>query len=593
MSQEIKKPVKALQFLNKKGQGIVEFALVLAFCVGIGMAAREAGLAEALDAAFAGTSDVAAPKDIEPGVSKGSTGSTTTVTIDQSNKTPERTDAKYASMTSDEVKDFNFLNDLKTYFESHPTGNNIDDDIWNAYKGNQTFDNDKAEASARSVGLALLDKGLTGDNAIEDAVWKDLKAEKNWAFDQDDKAIYDFLNSNSSMSADELRLRNVYLSELDSDTIATLRSNSNNSRFDNENIYSSYLAIKKKFWPDPVNLTLAPVISNPAFNATSDEMRIFNYVAGVSGTKGLVSYFEQYADRFENVEARLAKELAVYKLNNVYSKNDDSVNPAEAMFGVQNIEDIDNAFWVQIKGNNNWVRDEDDEKIKAFLGQFVTDFEADPDKENKDMVEELQNRNVQFKNLGTTAEVKTTIQKMINKCNNEKFDVTDTGEYEGYLAIKKQFWKENKPVALQLTDPSSSSNVTTISQGDINIQVPFVTVTDDDVFRDVVKERGEIFQYNNKYYILMTYDIYNMNKDRLSDPQHAIALDSVSIYTSEHINTSNPGYIHYDYMEAGSIVMTGDNDSEAWVVLISGGYHTPPFNITSGDAGKKIGTKVN
>lgn len=31
MSQEIKKPVKALQFLNKKGQGIVEFALILAF----------------------------------------------------------------------------------------------------------------------------------------------------------------------------------------------------------------------------------------------------------------------------------------------------------------------------------------------------------------------------------------------------------------------------------------------------------------------------------------------------------------------------------------------------------------------------------
>lgn len=342
-----------------------------------------------------------------------------------------------------------------------------------------------------------------------------------------------------------------------------------------------------------MNLTLAPVISNPAFNATSDEMRIFNYVAGVSGTKGLVSYFEQYADRFENVEARLAKELAVYKLNNVYSKNDDSVNPAEALFGVQNIEDVDNAFWVQIKGNNNWVRDEDDEKIKALLGQFVTDFEADPDKENKDMVEELQNRNVQFKNLGTTAEIRTTIQKMINKCSNEKFDATDTGEYEGYLAIKKQFWKENKPVALQLTDPSSSSNVTIINKDDINIQVPFVTVTDDDVFRDIVKERGEIFQYNDKLYILMTYDIYNMSKDRLSNPQHAIALDSVSIYTSEHINTSNPDYIHYDYMEAGSIVMTGDNDSEAWVVLISGGYHKPPFNITSGDAGKKIGIKVN
>ena len=44
MSHDINKPAKVLQFLNKKGQGIVEFALVLAFCVGIGMAAREAGL---------------------------------------------------------------------------------------------------------------------------------------------------------------------------------------------------------------------------------------------------------------------------------------------------------------------------------------------------------------------------------------------------------------------------------------------------------------------------------------------------------------------------------------------------------------------
>lgn len=178
MSQEIKKPVKALQFLNKKGQGIVEFALILAFCAGIGIAAREAGFSEALDAAFAGTGEVTAPKDIQPGVSTGSSGSSTTVTIDESSKLPEKTDQKYTSMTSDEVKDFNFLNDLKTYFESHSTGNNIDDDIWNAYKGNQTFDNDEAEARARSVGLALLDKGLTGDNAIEDAVWKDLKAEK-------------------------------------------------------------------------------------------------------------------------------------------------------------------------------------------------------------------------------------------------------------------------------------------------------------------------------------------------------------------------------------------------------------------------------
>ena len=35
--------------LSQKGQGLVEFALVLAFCAGIGVAAREAGFGEAID----------------------------------------------------------------------------------------------------------------------------------------------------------------------------------------------------------------------------------------------------------------------------------------------------------------------------------------------------------------------------------------------------------------------------------------------------------------------------------------------------------------------------------------------------------------
>lgn len=49
--------------LAQKGQGLVEFALILAFCVGIGVAAREAGFAEAISNLFDSgekTEDVAA-----------------------------------------------------------------------------------------------------------------------------------------------------------------------------------------------------------------------------------------------------------------------------------------------------------------------------------------------------------------------------------------------------------------------------------------------------------------------------------------------------------------------------------------------------
>lgn len=40
------------RLLNKKGQGLVEFALILAFCVGVGLAARDAGLLDAFSDSF-------------------------------------------------------------------------------------------------------------------------------------------------------------------------------------------------------------------------------------------------------------------------------------------------------------------------------------------------------------------------------------------------------------------------------------------------------------------------------------------------------------------------------------------------------------
>jgi len=53
MQKLIVKMKTRLKFLfTQKGQGLVEFALILAFCAGIGIAAREAGFAKALGALF-------------------------------------------------------------------------------------------------------------------------------------------------------------------------------------------------------------------------------------------------------------------------------------------------------------------------------------------------------------------------------------------------------------------------------------------------------------------------------------------------------------------------------------------------------------
>ena len=574
MSQEFKKPVKALQFLNKKGQGIVEFALILAFCAGIGIAAREAGFSEALDAAFAGTGEVAAPKDIQPGVSTGSSGSSTTVTIDESSKVPEKTDAKYTSMTSDEVKDLNFLNDLKKYFEANPTGNNIDDDIWNAYKGNQTFDNDEVEARARRVGLALLDKGLTGNNAVTDDEWKKLKAEKDWTFDQDDKAIYDFLNSNSSMNADELRLRNVYLSELDSDTIATLRSNTNNSRFDNENIYSSYLAIKKKFWPDPVNLTLAPVISNPTFNATSDEMRIFNYVAGVSGQTGLVGYFESFSDRIPNPADRLSKDLSVFKLGNEFTADGDNDELTVALFTAANngITAVDDNFWKQIKQNKGWALDTDDETIKAKLTTFIATIRSEHENEtltDDEIITELKERNTQFKKLDNS--------NIANMISNLESNNLNEDAYVGYLAIKKQFWPDNvnsAQIVLQSQSGGGGSSVDFATRKDeVKAWITSSATTIVDNSHNNSLQRGDIIKSGDNYYITLKtntdYDFRYGNSVQIQATWGNFAELTNRYYGAGNVNSEG----NLPTLYAGDIVINSDGKAYVYMDKNNPGYN--------------------
>ncbi|MBO5604557.1 MAG: hypothetical protein J5915_04150, partial [Acidaminococcaceae bacterium] len=56
-----------LKFIkNNKGQGLVEFALVCAFCVAVGLAAREAGLLDALSDSYNEQQTAFAPSDIQP-----------------------------------------------------------------------------------------------------------------------------------------------------------------------------------------------------------------------------------------------------------------------------------------------------------------------------------------------------------------------------------------------------------------------------------------------------------------------------------------------------------------------------------------------
>lgn len=574
MSHDINKPAKVLQFLNKKGQGIVEFALVLAFCAGIGLAAREAGLAEALDAAFAGTGGVAAPKDIQPGVSKGSEGSSTTVIVDQSNKVPERTDAKYASMTSDETKDLNFINDLKDYFTAHPTENDVNDEIWSAYKGNQTFANAEAETKARSAALALLGSNFTGDNAVDDAVWKDLKEANNWAFDTDDLAIYNFLTTNNTLTADELQLRNVYFSELDETAIATIRSNSNSNHFDNENIYSSYLAIKKKFWPNPVNLTLAPVISNPAFNASSFEQRIFNYVKGVSGQTGLIGYFESFSDRIPNPADRLSKDLSVFKLGNEFAADGDNDELTVAMFSAANngITAVDDNFWKQIKQNKGWALDTDDETIKAKLTEFIETIRNEHENEtltDDEIITELKERNTQFNKLDNSS--------IANMISNLESNNLNEGAYVGYLAIKKQFWPDNvnsAQIVLQSQSGGGGSSVDFATRkGEVKAWIISSATTIVDNSHNNSLQRGDIIKSGDNYYITLAtntnYDFRYGNSVQIQATWGNFAELTNRYYGAGNVNSEG----NLPTLYAGDIVINSDGKAYVYMDKNNPGYN--------------------
>lgn len=605
MTKENKKPAKMLRVFNHKGQSIVEFALLCAFCVGVGLIVRETNLVEALGASFSGTGTHAAPTAIVAGETTHAGSETYTITKTINGAVPNK--QNYTS-GSEEANSLNFLKDLQDYYTNNPTGNAIEDDIWNAYKGTKTYTD---EPKAKSAALALLGNNLTGNKAVADAVWKDLKKANDWAFDKDDATINNFLNdffgTNGNVDENdpkiaELKKRNIFFANLSNQQIATMANNRNHKENFNytggDAVYEGYLAIKKQFWSTDasgnntamtVALDLAPVITDAAFAATSDEKKIFNYVNGVNGTKGVVPYFEQYASaQLSDTNARLQKELDVFKLNNPYAvddANDDNDNLTTAMFSVTKIENVSDDYWIQIKKNIGWVRDADDNTIKNKLNEFVGQIKTDLEdtslaNDSDEVVEELVKRQAQFKIIGSTDAGKATIKKMISNLTEDKLNAD---AYKGYLAIKKQFWAKGEyNIALS---PLSSAGVPSDIQLDKNV----VNIAENDSFSKLA--RGDVFTYNDKYYICISYYTPNMNKETLNNDAVEIFWDKV--YDSEYLNTADPYNTYYKPLGKGSIVLTGNNDSEVWVVLEGNDFYRYPFNNNNNGKGLKIGTKAN
>ena len=478
MTKENKKPAKMLRVFNHKGQSIVEFALLCAFCVGVGLIVRETNLVEALGASFSGTGTHAAPTAIVAGETTHAGSETYTITKTINGAVPNK--QNYTS-GSEEANSLNFLKDLQDYYTNNPTGNAIEDDIWNAYKGTKTYTD---EPKAKSAALALLGNNLTGNKAVADAVWKDLKKANDWAFDIDDATINNFLNdffgTNGNVDENdpkiaELKKRNIFFANLSNQQIATMANNRNHKENFNytggDAVYEGYLAIKKQFWSTDasgnntakaVALDLAPLITDAAFAATSDEKKIFNYVNGVNGTKGVVPYFGQYASaQLSDIGARLQKELDVFKLNNSYVADDDNDNLITTMFSATKIEDVSDDFWVQIKENNGWVRDADDTSIRDQLINEFINTDENKNKSVEELVAEVQEQNAQFKNLGNKTFADGTkgtnvIAKMISNAKDNKSTLEDKDVYRGYLSIKKEFWASGDNIDLTFVKPGSN-----------------------------------------------------------------------------------------------------------------------------------------
>ena len=293
---------------------------------------------------------------------------------------------------------------------------------------------------------------MLGDDAtltnISDDIWKAIKEDNAWAFDRDDRTIHDFLVANQGLSVAELKIRNVYFANLEDSVIATMRDNLNSDNLVNGSVYDGYLPIKKQFWPNSVTLSLAPTIAD--FTASSDEQRVFDYI---DGANGLQAYFNQFAQLTS--EEKINKVLNAFNANAIYTADGDNVT---AVLNANSITDVSDDFWVQIKESKGWIRDNDDEIMKSKLNEFVAQIRSESENGMTDdeVIAELQKRNAQFKNLGSSDTSIATIKKMISNLSEDKLDAD---AYAGYLAIKKQFWGTGNSVSLVLAEKQSGNTI--------------------------------------------------------------------------------------------------------------------------------------
>ena len=348
-----------LKFIKiNKGQGLVEFALVCAFCVAVGLAAREAGLLDALSDSYNEQQTAFAPSDIQPyksnvagnisagtnvsggggtntgGESEGTSGQGEGTsgqgegtsgqgegtsgqgegtsgqgegtsgqgegTSGQGGNTPGIVPGGNSEVDPEEQGGGN-QNTGATAVSEEAIANRILA-VYEDYKGKNP---NGAWGDYADVANALKTEGINVDtNTINALVsngnaWKTnagvaygLKKSVNGRFDDNDKAIHDFLDTyiktyGSDNAANNLRATNSYFANMEDWRINQMISDLGSNKLTSENVYYGYISIKQKFWSENKSVSLAinpetqttgmlPVSNNNIYGLNSIDLTNWN-----------------------------------------------------------------------------------------------------------------------------------------------------------------------------------------------------------------------------------------------------------------------------------------------------------------------------
>ena len=343
-----------LKFIKiNKGQGLVEFALVCAFCVAVGLAAREAGLLDALSDSYNEQQTAFAPSDIQPyksnvagNISAGTnvsggggtntdgesevtsgqgegtsgqgegisgqgegtsgqgegTGGQSGNTGGQGGNTPGIVPGGNGEGEVDpEEQGGGNQNTGATAVSEEAIANRILA-VYEDYKGKNP---NGAWGDYADVANALKTEGINVDtNTINALVsngnaWKTnagvaygLKKSVNGRFDDNDKAIHDFLDTyiktyGSDNAANNLRATNSYFANMEDWRINQMISDLGSNKLTSENVYYGYISIKQKFWSENKSVSLAinpetqttgmlPVSNNNIYGLNSIDLTNWN-----------------------------------------------------------------------------------------------------------------------------------------------------------------------------------------------------------------------------------------------------------------------------------------------------------------------------